>query len=88
MVDDIAQAHSRGYSKGYAAGAKRRRREEVAAQVKNDRFLKLTSAVIQAGMRGGWGEKTDDVFKKYTLQELESMAIKSARRMVGEMEVF
>lgn len=75
------------YAKGYSAGRKKRRRQEVAAQVNNERFTKLAAAIISAAMPGEWGVTVNGKHKKHTLEQLESMAVKSARRMCGQMEV-
>lgn len=78
----------RAYAKGYAAGRKKRRRQEVVDQIKNDRFTTLAAAIISAAMPGQWGSKVKGVHKPYGLEQLEVMAVSSARRMLDQMEVF
>lgn len=77
------------YSKGYSAGRKRCRREEIAAQVRNERYTALASAIITAGMTGGWGvDNKDGKHIPHSLEKLQKMAIKSAREMTNIMDVY
>ncbi len=78
----------RGYSKGYSAGIKCRRRLETIAAIRNDRITTLTASIMSACMQGDWGVKTNGEYKKYNLEELENMAVESAHRMVLKMELF
>lgn len=84
MTDELTRA----YSKGYHAGRKRMRLEAEAAAVRNERFTALAAAIMSAGMRGHWGKTVNGVHQKYDLEQMETMAVNSARRMVLKMEVF
>lgn len=79
---------SKAYSRGYQAGRKRERKDEIKAAVRNQRLTDLTVAIMSSGMQGQWGETTDGKFKKHSLEKLERMAEKSAYRMVLRMDVF
>lgn len=82
-----SKEETQAYSKGYAAGRKRRHREEFENQIRNDRATALAAAILAAGMNGGWGAVTEGEFKKHSLPQLQKMAVKAAREMVNEMGV-
>lgn len=76
------------YSKGYAAGKRRLDRDQTRAEVRNFRTTTLAAAIMAAAMQGNWGRTVEGKHKKYNLEELEDMAVKSAERMASRMKVF
>lgn len=88
MTDAEKKANQQGYSKGYQAGLKRKRRERYAAVVKNDRATHLAAAIIANMIDKNWGEIVDGKHRKYNLNELEDAAARAANRMTQQMTVY
>lgn len=81
------KAEKNAYAKGYQAGRKKRRREEIENQVRNDRATAVVASVLPALLNSGWGSQVDGKHQRWTWDQNIKYAIQAGERVAREMEI-